>query len=53
MVTLNGGNPVAATMEIIGTLNVTSIDGDVYMTGVDSTGDITIDIHNMSCWLVY
>ena len=46
MVTLNGGNPVAATMEIIGTLNVTSIDGDVYMTGVDSTGDITIDIHN-------
>ena len=44
MITLDGGNPVAATMEIIGSLNVTSMTGDVYMTGLDSTSDITVNI---------
>ena len=44
MITLEGGNPVAATMEIIGSLNVTSVVGDVYMTGVDSTSDVNVHI---------
>jgi len=48
MITLDGGNPVAATMEIIGSLNITSMTGDVYMTGLDSTSDVTVHINQGS-----
>ena len=44
MITLENGNPVAATLEIIGTLNITAMNGDVYMTGVDSTSHVHVDI---------
>jgi predicted DNA-binding protein with PD1-like motif len=42
MITLHSGNPVAATMEIIGKLNITSLTGDIYMTGVDSTDHVHV-----------
>ena len=44
MIALHHGNPVAATLEIIGTLNVTSVTGDVYMTGVDSTAHVYVHV---------
>ena len=44
MVNVEGGNPVASTVEIIGGLSVSSAQGNVYLSSVDTTSDITVNI---------
>ena len=44
MSNLEGGNPVASTAEIIGALKVFSANGDVYLSSVDTTSDISLNV---------
>ena len=44
MMNLEGGNPVASTVEIIGALSVSSAQGNVYLSSVDTTSNVLVNV---------